>query len=198
MFGIEPAGLGANVGDTGSWRVVNKNIGIGEGVGRGQQNIPFASIVNVAHAQAMAINGRLHRKQPLYQLLAAHLQTKDRHPRALAFGCVLGNRKGQTALAHARPRCQNDQVALLQTPQHAIQHSKASGHAHERILVAGQEINTIHHVAHDGAHGGKVAMNAAFADAKDNLLGAIHYLFNILCFIIGQLGNLASSRDQPA
>ena len=39
-------------------------------------------------------------------------------------------------------------------------------------------------------------MDAAFANAKDDLLGAIDHLIDFLAFIIGQFSNLARGSDQ--
>ena len=61
MFGIEATRLSTNIGDADRRGVVNKDTGVGQHVRRFQQDRPLF-FVHGAQAQAMAVDGRLHRQ----------------------------------------------------------------------------------------------------------------------------------------
>ena len=111
---------------------------------------------------------------------------------------VLGDREAEAGFSHGRPSGQDNQVAFLQATQQAIKHGKPGGHPHQPILVAREEVDVIDDARHDRSNRGEVAMDAAFADPKDDLLGAVDDLIDFQALIIGNLGDLTGRGDQPA
>ena len=62
-----------------------------------------------------------------------------------------------------------------------------------------EEVDTVHHVAHNRAHGHQGAVGTLLGDAEDDLLGAVHHLLYVLGgVLVGQLGDLASRADELA
>ncbi len=197
MLGVEPPGFGADVHDRGPRCVVDEDVGGGQFVGRLHQNGPFL-FVDLPHAQTVAVDARLHGEQTLHHLLAAHLQAEDGHPGRVALGRVLGQAEGEAGFAHAGPPGQDDQIALLHAAQGLVQQGEARGHAHQVALVAGEEVDAVHHIPHHRADGHQLPVDAAFADAKDQLLGPIHHVIHIVAFVVGQLGDATGGVDQTA
>ena len=161
--------------------------------------MPLVLAVDVAQPQPLRVDARLGGQHTLHKLLVGHLQTEYRHPLAILARGRLGHRDGQRGFANAGAGRQDDEVALLQAAQHLVQQFEAGGHAQNLAAVVVQEVDAVHHVAHDRSHRHQVAVGPFLGDAKDDLFGAIHHLLHIFSRVfVGQLRDLAGGPDELA
>ncbi len=139
---MQPAALGAQLQRRNGRRVVQIDVRSAECADRLGEERPLF-VANLAHSQALRVDGRFLRDQPLDELLVGHLQREQRDVLLVNLGRVLGRRQAEARLPLPGAPGDDEQVARLHSPEQAVEIDETGRHADRLVAVAGQIVDAI-------------------------------------------------------
>jgi len=96
---LEPAGLAAHFHDAQAGRILNINWHRRQSAHRFHHVLQIG-LVQVAGAQPMRIDPRIHRQQALHQLVAAHFQAENANIALVARGDIVAQAQRETGFSN--------------------------------------------------------------------------------------------------
>ena len=134
---------------------------------------------SVAHL--LQVHAGARAKQPLDQLLRAHLQAENRDRAIFVERDVLGDVHGQRCFSHARPRGDDDHFGFVQAiviRSRSVNPVAMPADSAMRLVEFLDRLDRLHHLVLHRQH---LSFEAIFADGEDLLL---HFVEQIVDFVL--------------
>ena len=195
---LDPPQLCLDIRHRGDGVVIHVYLGGGQGLGGLCQVHPVV-VGEGAGEQLLQFHQRLGGKEPLGQLLLAHLQGEDGHRLARLFGHVAGDVQGKGGLAHAGAGGDEDKVRLVQPGDHGVQQLIPGGEPQVILPVlpadALEVVVGLHQHLGQGEDGAHLP---PLADVVDALLGKLQQFHGVGLGVEGVVHHLPAGGDEAA
>ena len=190
------AALGADLGDRGAGRVVDEDIELRELL-RGLIDVGPLLGTDAAHAEVADRDHGVRADQALGDFLARHLEREEANGVARGGG-VERQVEGERRLTHGGAGADDDELALAEAHEHAVERREAGGHARGLATGGADLLGLVVGLDHELGQRLVARLDLAGRDLEQHALGPLDDLLGVGRGVVGERVDLVRGPDELA